>query len=295
VGAGDRLYRAALHLREDLRWVPDVFPDPDTEEFYLWVVNFGLREQRADLTALLPPIPGAERIEVISGNGDVEAFLNVGTQTTQALFALLRESGRDPFAPRRILDFGCGCARVLRHLLPLARSCELAGCDIDAAAIDFCRDSIGAARFFVNRPEPPLEVADGAFDLVYSISVFTHLGRGLQEAWVREIRRVLAPGGLAAITVHGELAWRRVWEDVEQQRTLGITSDDLARAAPGWGRDGFAFVDHIVPGAYDHREPYGLVFLRPAAMNALWSGFRLLSHRSGAISDWQDLLLLEAD
>jgi hypothetical protein len=41
------------------------------------------------------------------------------------------------------------------------------------------------------------------FGLIYGFSIFTHLPERLQERWMDEIRRVLAPGGYFLLTVHG--------------------------------------------------------------------------------------------
>jgi hypothetical protein len=46
---------------------------------------------------------------------------------------------------------------------------------------------------------PPLPFEDGYFDLIYSLSVFTHLTT-TWEAWLHELRRVLKPQGHAVIT-----------------------------------------------------------------------------------------------
>jgi methylase of polypeptide subunit release factors len=45
-----------------------------------------------------------------------------------------------------ILDFGCGCGRMLLWLPELGRKRALHGTDIDADAIDWCREHL---------PEPP--------------------------------------------------------------------------------------------------------------------------------------------
>jgi len=293
-GSSAALGEAATRLREEIPWLSAVFPDPDSASFYFWVVNFGLRERPDLLASLLPALPPEERMREISGSGDPSAFLNVGTQAAAAVFAALEGAGEDPYAPRRILDFGCGCGRVARHLLPLAQRGELVGCDIDAEAIAYCRAALVGARFLVNRAEPPLAEPKAAFDLVYSISVFTHLALEPSRLWAAELRRVLAPGGHAAITVHGEHSWRRLGASEALRREFGIRERALEQAERTWRDEGFVQLEHIVPSAWDHPEPYGLTFVRAERLPELWPGWRLAAYLPGAISDWQDLALFVA-
>jgi SAM-dependent methyltransferase len=78
----------------------------------------------------------------------------------------------------------------------------LHGCDRNAAAIAWCRDHVDA-EVAVNELAPPLHYPDGMFGLVWSISVFTHLPKPLQEPWALELRRVLRPDGVLLVTTHG--------------------------------------------------------------------------------------------
>jgi SAM-dependent methyltransferase len=55
---------------------------------------------------------------------------------------------------------------------------------------------------FSNGELPPLDRGDASFDLVYCISVFTHLTDSW-TAWLHELHRVLAPGGLLVATFMG--------------------------------------------------------------------------------------------
>ena len=45
---------------------------------------------------------------------------------------------------------------------------------------------------------------DASFDAVYNFSVLTHLSETVQLQWVREMHRVLRPGGLLICTTHGK-------------------------------------------------------------------------------------------
>ena len=53
---------------------------------------------------------------------------------------------------------------------------------------------------------PPLPYPDASFDFVLASSVFTHLTAEVQDAWLRELHRVLRPGAILMATTHGEAA-----------------------------------------------------------------------------------------
>jgi SAM-dependent methyltransferase len=81
---------------------------------------------------------------------------------------------------------------------------EVSGSDLSAEAIEWCRRNLSFARFEVNGLAPPLAFESGSFDLVYALSVLTHLTEELQLAWMREFARVLRPGGRLLVTTHGD-------------------------------------------------------------------------------------------
>jgi SAM-dependent methyltransferase len=49
-----------------------------------------------------------------------------------------------------------------------------------------------------------MKVKSESFDVIYCISVFTHLSEPLHYQWVEEILRLLKPGGLFIGTFHGD-------------------------------------------------------------------------------------------
>ncbi|MHB9030792.1 MAG: class I SAM-dependent methyltransferase [Candidatus Latescibacterota bacterium] len=106
----------------------------------------------------------------------------------------------------RICEWGCGPARLLRHfpeLLP-GNSPALFGTDYNRRTIAWCQRNIPGIDFRENRLMPPLDFPDDFFDAIYCISVFTHLSSGVQDAWLRECLRVVKPGGIFLLTVHGD-------------------------------------------------------------------------------------------
>lgn len=103
-----------------------------------------------------------------------------------------------------ILDWGVGCGRVARYA-SRGRGSAFHGCDVDLENVNWCDASLEGRYRHVGM-EPPLPYQDGAFDLVYGISVFTHFREPLQDAWLKELQRITRPGAILLMTIHGETA-----------------------------------------------------------------------------------------
>ena len=113
------------------------------------------------------------------------------------------EAALGPQRGARVLDFGCGCGRVLRHWAGLEGP-EIHGSDYNERLVAWCAANLPFVTASVNELEPPLRYEDRQFGLVYAISVFTHLPRDLERAWIEELSRIVAPGGLLLLTTHGD-------------------------------------------------------------------------------------------
>lgn len=108
-----------------------------------------------------------------------------------------------------IMDFGCSSGRVLRHfeLERAANQWTLYGVDLQARAIEWMRRNFPPHyQIATSSLVPHLPFADNSLDVIYGISVFTHI-KYLWDAWLLELRRVLKPDGLLIQTVHTETAW----------------------------------------------------------------------------------------
>ena len=119
----------------------------------------------------------------------------------------------------RLLDFGCGSGRLMRHLLAEAERTELHGYDIDSPSIAWVqRHLCPPCHAGVCGPRPPLPHPDGFFDVVLAVSVFSQLADGW-EAWLLELRRVLRAGGICVASFMGpwnaELIAGRPFDDAE--------------------------------------------------------------------------------
>ena len=103
-----------------------------------------------------------------------------------------------------VLDWGCGPGRVIRHLPEvIGGGCRFTGTDANAESVAWCQQNLPGLTFLRNEMSPPLAAAAGSFDAAYGISIFTHLSAQGHASWLRELRRVVRPGGVLLLTAHG--------------------------------------------------------------------------------------------
>lgn len=100
-----------------------------------------------------------------------------------------------------ILDFGVSWGRIIRFFLKDVDPATLHGVDISPEFLGAARDTGVPGHLHQIQPLGRLPYPDGAFDLVYAYSVFTHLPEHVQDHWLAEISRTLKPGGLLVATV----------------------------------------------------------------------------------------------
>jgi SAM-dependent methyltransferase len=106
----------------------------------------------------------------------------------------------------KILEWGCGPGRLIRHWQELlGPTCDIYGTDYNTQSIAWDRAQLPGIHFSENQLEPPLPFADGFFDAVYAISIFTHLSEAMHHAWWAELLRVTRAGGVILFTTHGDL------------------------------------------------------------------------------------------
>jgi len=147
------------------------------------------------------PLPPDELVAQVSGVTSREEFLAGGATGREVITAVLARNGVAIDELDAILDFGMGCGRVARHWA--GSPVDVHGCDYNAVLVEWCRRNLPHVTAAANRLVPPLPYDDEQFDLVYALSVFTHLTESQQHAWIAELRRVTKPGGLVLFTTHG--------------------------------------------------------------------------------------------
>jgi SAM-dependent methyltransferase len=157
-----------------------------------------------ELRGVLPAIPPGHLQFRVAGHYS-PTFFRQGVDLLRGIEAVMAPQGRTIESFSSILDFGCGCGRILIPLMLRVDPSRLYGCDIDPEAIAWCKANLpSCAGFGLNPSLPPMPFADQQFDFSYGVSVFTHLPEDMQHLWLDELYRVTKPGGYAVMTFHGE-------------------------------------------------------------------------------------------
>ena len=211
----------------------------------------------------LPVPPARLRAQIGPLHADAAFFLQSGERQAGLVRELLRQDGSAIDELEAILDWGCGCGRILRHWSGLQRT-RVFGCDIDPRMVEWCAKHLRFADVTVNELTPPLPYDGSSFELVYAFSVFTHLSEELQHAWMRECSRVLRPGGYLLMSTLGEyyVARKRLTKSERESFSNGSVVV-LYEQAPGT-----SLCSAYHPPDYVHgtlAAGFDLVSFRPAA------------------------------
>lgn len=191
---------------------------------------------RTDLHSCLP-IPPEHLMLRISGNNSPSYHLATALQDFRAFWTTICRH-RDPSSIDSVLDWGSGCGRITGFFLKFSEIARICGCDIDAEAISWCNKNLKPANFSVAPLYPPTDYPDNEFDLIISFSVLTHLERNTQLLWLKEMQRLLAPGGLFLASTHGRFYSMFTFPGRKSREILrngihdAIVSDDLGEVAP---------------------------------------------------------------
>ena len=251
--------------------------------------------QAEGVTTPIPP----RRLRTRIGSITPADYVANGRLVADRIAAATALAGRSLDSFSAVLDFGCGTGRVLDHVAPrLAPGATVHGVDVDSESIAWAQAQGRPVQFGVSGYTPPLDFPAASFDLVYAISVFTHLDREKEQAWLEELRRVLRPDGVAMLTVLGSALYDRVRTTGD---ALGVTQPmvDIARRHGALEDEGLVFLPYARRGTAAQGSPdmgdedYGLTFHGEQYLQETWGRwFEIVARVPRCINVHQDAVLL---
>lgn len=238
--------------------------------------------ERSGLSASMPPagVHTMAHGSVAAGGSTYYADLVVDS---------LRQSGCEPSKDMVALDFGCSSGRVVRVLGAALPEIDWHGCDPIPDAIEWARDHLRGIAFERSPGNPPLPYRDAQFDFVFAISIWSHFAEEAALDWLREMRRVVRPGGRLLITAHGEATVAHTYrEGLRSVDQLNAVRGSLAEHGFWYAAEFGAAGDHGVASA-----DWGTAFLTPEwLLTKLTPEWHVALFRPGRVEGNQDLYVL---
>ena len=136
-------------------------------------------------------------------------YLEWGRYEKDVLLGYMRD-GLPSLDGLSIMDFGCSSGRILRHFYTEGKHqhWKLTGVDVSARRIEWMRRHFPQdIQVYTGSFLPSMPFESNSFDVIYGMSVFTHI-KYLWDFWLLELRRILKPGGMLIQSIHTEHAWK---------------------------------------------------------------------------------------
>jgi SAM-dependent methyltransferase len=127
-------------------------------------------------------------------------FFESGESHVHGVLATIRKHIDPGFAPRTVLDFGCGVGRLL---IPFAKVVdEVVGLDVSPSMLQEAQrncDELGLRNVRLLDSDDSLSTLTGSFDLIHSCIVFQHIPPERGRAIFSKLLQHLRPGGVGAV------------------------------------------------------------------------------------------------
>lgn len=259
-----------------------------------WVHSVGVATDEV-LRSIAPPLPPYHLRSIVAASSE-SVFLWTGIADTINFLGIFNRHSAPRASRKRVLDFGYGCGRMTRFF-GQAPDLEVFGTDINVPTIAWCQANLQSVTSAANGFLPPLDYADGFFDLVYSLSIFTHLPEEGSRAWLKDIARILAPGGVAILTTHGLPAVNIIAESERHHAMFRVSRAEAESLRDNLEVKGFQYMlcDPETLAVAEAGDDYGHSFTHERYVREVWpqSGLEVVEFIPGGVRGWQDIVVLK--
>jgi SAM-dependent methyltransferase len=108
-------------------------------------------------------------------------------------------------SPGNIIDFGSGIGNSVPYFRKYFASSTLRCADVSARSIEIAKTRFNGGEQYVLIEDSRIPIADASQDIAFSACVFHHIPHEEHQHWLRELKRIVRPGGLLVIYEHNPL------------------------------------------------------------------------------------------
>lgn len=153
------------------------------------------------------------------------------------------------------LEFASGHGRFTRHLCKKLTNGQLLVSDVVPGSVDFLKDTMGVQGFY-SSTDPAAVQIPGHYQIIFVLSLFSHLPSQAWGQWFQVLYQALAPNGVLIFSTHGAKCAQMEYID--------------------WGADEYKFYPYSESNALDGQH-YGCAYasidyVLRAVKNALGPG-----------------------
>jgi 2-polyprenyl-3-methyl-5-hydroxy-6-metoxy-1,4-benzoquinol methylase len=156
----------------------------------------------------------------------VREYLADGWRTLAELMVILESVDRPLTRARSFLEFASGFGRFTRHLARVLPG-RVTASDVQQGSMEFAREQFGVEAFYSKGEAASLQIP-GEYDVVFVLSMFTHLPPARWGAWLEKLFSAVAPGGVLVFSVHNEAHGRELGVKLESDGTRFLASSESA-------------------------------------------------------------------
>lgn len=154
----------------------------------------------------------------------IREYLSDGWRTLSELMIILETVDKPLLKTQRVLEFASGFGRFTRHLvkaLPGRVTCA----DVLPGSMEFTREQFGVETI-PSAHDPASWKVPATFDLVFVLSLFTHLPPAMWQPWLRALGECVSPGGVLVFSIHNETNAREMGVAFDENGTRFIASSE---------------------------------------------------------------------
>ena len=137
-----------------------------------------------------------------SSRNPLRDYFADGWRTLSELMLMLEAVDQPLLKTPRVLEFASGHGRFTRHLTKALGAGRVVVSDVVPSAVEFSKSTFGVDGFL--SASVPEEVQwPQRYELVFVLSLFSHLPRSTWSRWLKVLFEAVAPGGLLVFSTHG--------------------------------------------------------------------------------------------
>ena len=137
-----------------------------------------------------------------SSRNPLRDYLADGWRTLSELMLLLEAVDQPLLKTPRVLEFASGHGRFTRHLVKALGADRVVVSDVVPDAVEFSRRTFGVDGF-MSASVPEQVQWPQRYELVFVLSLFSHLPRSTWSRWLKVLWDAVAAGGLLVFSTHG--------------------------------------------------------------------------------------------